>query len=140
MSRKKKQPHRRRRLAERRVPKDQLIDDVVLDTAAVFTCSEKVAQDFSSQCDERLAELESDVAFNRVAQDIWAGRPGRAAELASALAALVAERERQIRTLTELGARFAALAADDSFHEHIDPVEPWRDFVRKRLFPETIPA
>jgi hypothetical protein len=119
---------------------DDIFDEVAEDTAAVFTCSEKIVDDFSGQCARGLEELETDLQFAQIAHEIWQGRSGRAQELAEALAALHAEHERRREALTALHARFEALAADSSWHEHLDPVEQWRDFVRKRLFPVEPPT
>ena len=67
---------------------------------------------------------------------MWAGRPGRARDLAQTLAEFVIERERETAALTVLRQRFAALAADELFHEHLDPVEQWRDFLRSTILPD----
>ncbi len=85
-----------------------------------------------------LKTLETDVEFNQVAVEMWSGRPGRAAELAEVLGALLQERRRQREVLSELHQRLESLAADDDFHEHLDPVEQWKQFVHQRLF-ETPP-
>lgn len=124
----------RRRRQER--ADEQLFDDVASDTAAVFTCSRSTAEDFAGQCADRLEELDADIQFNQVAAEIWSGRPGRAGELAAALAALCTERERQRDAMTALCDRFEALARDEAFDEHLDPVAQWREFIRQRLFPD----
>lgn len=111
-------------------------DVVIQDTAACFTCSRQIAKDFVDQCDSRLEDLEADIAFNRAAHTMWAGRPGRARDLAETLAEFVTEREREAAALTALRQRFAALAADELFHEHLDPVEQWRDFLRSTILPD----
>jgi hypothetical protein len=115
--------------------------DVVQDTAAVFTCSTEIADDFAAQCESRREELEIDLAFNQVACEIWAGRLGRSQDLADALSALAAERQRHLDAIAELGRRLAALAADEALaHQHLDPVEEYRELVRQRLFPDPSPA
>jgi len=110
-------------------------EDVVVDTAGQFTCSTKIADDFAYQARSRIEDLESDLAFNRVAVEIWKDRPGRAAVLAEALAAFLAERERYYEALVQLRDRFEVLARDESFqHEHLEPVEPFQDLIRRRVF------
>jgi len=136
MSRRKKRSRAQRQ--PRHVPTKQLEDDVVRDTAAVFTCSSRTAADFASQCNSLREDLACDIAFNRVAHEIWTGRPGRAEELAAALDAFLAERQRHEAALAELSRRFATLA-DESIHEHLDPPEAYRDLVRQRVF-EGLPA
>jgi len=131
MSRRKKSSRPKRQ--PRPVPKEPREDDVVRDTAAVFTCSSKTAADFAAQCNSQREDLACDIVFNRLAHEIWIGRPGRAEELAAALEELLAERERHEAKLAELGRRFGALAAED-LHEHLDPPEAYSDLVRQRVF------
>jgi hypothetical protein len=71
---------------------------------------------------------------------MWKGRPGRAQELAEAFAMFVTEREREATTLTALRQRFAALAVDEPFHEHLDPVEQWEAFLRSEILPDSPPT
>lgn len=135
MSRRKKRI-RTTRHKRRQAPERPSWDDIIQDTAACFTCSRQIAEDFVAQCDSRLEDLEADIAFNRAAHKMWAGRPGRAEDLAQTLAAFVTEREREAAALTALRQRFAALATDELFHEHLDPVEQWRDFLRTTILPD----
>lgn len=131
VSKARKRERRRRRHAET-VGFEQLVQD----TAARFTCFALTCDDFAYQCQSGREALECDLAFNRVAAEIWAGRPGGARELAEALAALAAERERHLGAITVLGERFEALAADhQGLHEHLEPIECYRDLVRRRIFP-----
>jgi hypothetical protein len=120
--------------------KAQAANDVIQDTAAVFTCSKETAADFASQCERALDDLDVDLRFNQVAHELWAGRPGRAQELAAALAAFAQERERHIAALRQVQEQLQALVADESYHEHLDPPEAYRDFVRQRLFPDSASA
>lgn len=139
MSRRKKRPHRSRKKRSQERER-QSWDDVIRDTAACFACSRQIAKDFAIQCDSRLEDLETDIAFNRAALKMWKGRPGRAQELAEALAMFVTEREREATTLTALRQRFAALAVDEPFHEHLDPVEQWQAFLRSEILPDSPPT
>jgi hypothetical protein len=137
MSRRKKRrrPHHRPLQVER---SRQLQDDVVQDTAARFTCSTKTAADFAAQCLSRREDLDCDIIFNRLAHEIWVGRPGRAEELAAALADLLAERHRHDAALAALGQRFRALAQEER-HEHLAPPEDYRALVRQRVFEDPLP-
>jgi uncharacterized coiled-coil protein SlyX len=135
MSRRKKRSqtaHNSRRHEQKRPSWDVVIQD----TAACFTCSRQIAKDFVAQCDSRLEDLEADIAFNRAAHQMGAGRPGRAQDLAQTLAEFVTEREQEAAALTALRQRFAALAADEFFHEHLHPVEQWRDFLGRTILPD----
>ncbi len=139
MSRRKKRLRAAHR-QQRRESDSSAWEDVIRDTAACFTCSHQIAKDFVAQCDSRLEDLEADLAFNRVAYQMWVGRPGRAQDLAEALAAFIAAREREVEALTDLRQRFAALAADELFYEHLEPIERWRDFLRGKILPGLPPA
>lgn len=107
--------------------------DVATDTAAIFTCSTEVVSDFARQCERIREDVECDLLYNRIAHEIWDKRPGAAADIADALADFAAERQRHLESIDKLSARFAALARDDSFHEHLDPVEQYRELVEMRL-------
>lgn len=109
-------------------------DDLVQDTAAVFTCLTEIAEDFAYQCDDQSQNLEADIAFNKLALEMWRERKGPAEELVAILDALVDARERQRKILIELGKRFTALAAVDKKHqEHLGPPEAYRDLIRRRI-------
>jgi len=115
--------------------------DVILDTAATFTCSVHTAEDFAYQCDRVCEGVQTDIDFNRLAHEFWAPHaagPGK--ELAEALAAFLAERERHAAAVVALKSRFERLAAEESTHEHLDPVERYRELVRLRLFPDHAPV
>jgi hypothetical protein len=126
---------RQRRLEARdeRLSDDELLDEITQDTTAIFTCSDKIVGDFASSCRKALDDLGTDLQFARLGLEMWQGRAGRAQELFEALAATVAEHERRRGALVALCARFDALAADPAWHEHLDPLETWRAFVRERL-------
>lgn len=113
-------------------------DALVRDTAATFTCSADIVGDFAYQCESRRDQVECDLAFNRLALEMWHDRPGWT-DLANALEAFAAERQRHLDALTELGTRFASIAADPSRaeqHEHLDPVEDYHELVRSRILPD----
>ena len=133
---KRKRPGWQERKRRQERADEHLFDDVAEDTAAKFTCSTRIAEDFAEQCQSRLDELEAELEFNRVAVEMWDGRPGGAVVLSEALAALRVEREREREALMALRARFDALSEEGSYHEHLDPVDQWRAFVRKKLFPD----
>lgn len=136
MSRGRKRTNQEKRRRQRENDREhKRFGDVVADTAARFTCSVETAQDFAYQCDERCEGLDCDLAFNRVAHEIWAGREGPTQPLAEALAELLAERQRHFEALTALGERFAALARVEE-HHHLDPPEAYRDLIRQRVFDE----
>ena len=124
-----KQHQHQERIAQRQ--------DVVKNTAAVFTCSTDIAHDFAHQCADQGANVEADIAFTRVAHQIWHGRPGPAVELVRAFVDLLAERQRHFDSLTELGSRFQALATNPSFqHQHLDPPDAYVELIRNQLFPD----
>ena len=75
------------------------------------------------------------IDFNQVALEIWQGRAGPAETVAAALTDYLGERRRNLAALTGLRTRFADLAAEN-VHDHLDPFAPWRDFIRRRLFPD----
>jgi hypothetical protein len=136
MSRKKK-IHRQQRRRLQRQKRDSQAENIVFDTAAVFTCATETAQDFVHQCESRIEDVEIDLTFTDLAKEIWAAHPARAKSLTDALIALAAEQQRYLALLEEFCDRFDALAADQALaHQHLDPVEPYRDLVRRRLFPD----
>lgn len=109
-------------------------DDVIQDTAAVFSCLHETAQDFEYQCQTSAEELEGDLRFTKLAHEIWNDKSGRAQELAAALDALLIERQRHLDALVNIGRAFRKLA-DDNIHDHLDV--PDKEYVRSRLFPKT---
>lgn len=110
--------------------------DVIFDTAAVFTCAHEISEDFAGQCEQVQNEVEADLKFTALACEIWANRSGLAKQLTDTLADFAAERARHAAVLAALEKRFGALGADASFDEHLDPVEPYRELVRQRIFPD----
>jgi hypothetical protein len=133
----KKTPSRseQRRRREQRQAADE--KSVILDTAAIFTCSVEAAGDFAFQCQRVCEDTQGDIDFNRLAHGFWADHtdgPGK--ELADALAAFIAERERFAAAVAVLKPRFERLAVKDGVHVHLDPVEKYRELVRQKLFPD----
>lgn len=78
-------------------------------------------------------DLEDDLRFNRLAHEVWAGKPGRAEELAAAIANLQAERERHLEALVKIGKSFAK-PGGENIHGHLDV--PDHAYVRSHLFPD----
>jgi hypothetical protein len=109
-------------------------DDVIQDTAAVFSCLHETAQDFEYQCKTNVEDLKGDLRFTQFAHEIWSGKPGRAQELSAALDALRTERQRHLDTLTTISRAFTRLA-NDNIHEHLDVLD--KEYVRRRLFPKS---
>ena len=50
----------------------------------------------------------------------------------------VAETQRHVDALVELEQRLAPLATDETFHIHLDPPEPYRELIRKRITADTV--
>ena len=120
----------------RRLRKEALaLDALVKDTAAVFRCASETVQDCATECDRHCDDMESDLNYRRLAYDIWRGRPG-AEELASAMADMIAENERHLATMAQIGRRLDALTDNAALHEHLGPEVVSAEYVRRRLFPE----
>ncbi|HEX7116092.1 MAG TPA: hypothetical protein VF193_13250 [Steroidobacter sp.] len=109
---------------------------VVEDTAARFTCAAETADDFAYHCTHAIEELDLDLLVHRLALEIWREHPDRAPALLEALEELLTERLRHRAMLERIGQRLQNLADDPAFHIHLEPVEPYRDLVRSRLFPQ----
>ena len=138
MSRKKKprtkKAHNRVQAVQTSKSEAQQLDDLVRDTAAVFTCAVETAGDCAYECERRLEDVDSDLNYRRLAHDIWKDRTGRVEALTSAMADLITENERHRQAITELSQRFELLAKQEDFHEHLDAPESYFDLVRTRLF------
>ena len=126
---------RRRRQAAQQRQRDL---DLIRDTAATFTCATEIAQDFLYQCTDGIEGVEVDLAFNRVAHEMWRDHPGSGQQIAEALAAFVEERERYLRALTALKPRFEALVQMTQ-HDHLRPIEKYRELIRARMFADVPP-
>lgn len=139
MSRKRKlfkteQRARRKQRHQRR----QQNSDVAKDTAGIFTCDFETARDFANQCEERSEDLDFDIAFSKLAYDIWLPHADRASHLATALAEFLSEKQRHLDAISAFRRRFADIAAQTSpdTHQHLEPLDPYLNLVRERLFPD----
>lgn len=132
MSRKKKPRARPERRPARPEPAPST-DTVVDNTTAAFTSSHRVAKDFLLYCDEELERMDMNLDFGSVAREIWAGRPGRGPAIVEALAEYLSACKRHHDAILAVRSRFAALV-NDHVDEHVDPIEPCRDLIRRRLF------
>jgi hypothetical protein len=112
----------------------QKLEELIQDTARVFTCAQQTAEDCATECERRLSDADSDLQYRRVAHDIWRGRTGRVEALTAAMADLIAENERHRQAIDDLVQRFDALANLEDFHEHIAEPETYFELVRTRLF------
>lgn len=109
-------------------------EDVVRDTAAVYTCLYEIASDYAQQCQVAQENFEDDIVFTALACRIWQDRPGQAEQLTGALTDFLAARRRYFEAVTTLEPRFRALL-DPPVHEHLDPIEHYRDMTHRHLFP-----
>jgi hypothetical protein len=92
------------------VPRGQRSDmEVAIDTAAQFTCSHKVVDDFLYQCDDDLEQMAMRIDLAQVASEIWDGRPAHGVTIRELLADYIAVCHRQQQALEPLRARFVAL-------------------------------
>lgn len=133
MSRKRKRkPNRAEREDRRETQAERDFQNVVIDTAATFTCSTNIAGDFAWQCGQGAVDLASDILFLRIAHEIWGSHANDSKELARAIAEFLTEHERHQAALRTLEARFTQLEEGDA-HEHLEPIETYRDLVRDRL-------
>jgi hypothetical protein len=132
MSRKKKKPNRAGRQKQQEKRAKTETEELIQDTAAVFTCSYELASDFAWQCGDNVEDLESDILFNQIAIKIWRDHSGPMKELPQVLTDLLTEKERHRDALTDLEVRFKALA-DMNHHEHLEHIETYRQLVRDRL-------
>jgi hypothetical protein len=113
----------------------QQLETVVVDTAARFTCSPKIAADFAEGCEDAAEALEAELVFVDIAHDMWRDRTGPAGhteEFLAILELLRAADEQHRQTLLQLAARFAGIAKYDD-HEHLDPAESYYDFIRSQI-------
>ncbi|MCP4447943.1 MAG: hypothetical protein GY811_21800 [Myxococcales bacterium] len=137
MARKKKL---RKTKSKKRQPKDskeakeaRRLDSLASDTTATFTCSTQLIADFTRECERIQEEGECDLLYNHLAIEIWNERPDLAPDIVDALTDLTAERERHLGALGKFAARFEKLATTTPSHQHLDPVERYRELVHLRL-------
>jgi hypothetical protein len=113
--------------------------DLIQDTAGRFTCSTEITEDFVYQCTDGIEGIEVDLAFNRVAHEMWRDHPAHGQQIAEALAAFIEEREKYLQALTALKQRFEAIAQQVPQHDHLAPIEKYRELVRARMFADVPP-
>jgi hypothetical protein len=113
---------------------EQKTEELVRDTARVFTCDVETAEDCACECERRLEDANSDLNYRRAAHDIWKAHSSRAPSLVAAMADLISENERHREAITDLIKRFELLAKQRESHEHIDTPEDYFELVRTRLF------
>jgi hypothetical protein len=138
MSRKKKprakkvhKPAPPRQLAK---PEAHKTEELVRDTAGVFTCDVETAEDCACECERRLEDVDSDLNYRRVAHEIWREHSSRAEALVIAMADLITENERHREAMASLIERFEVLAKQRASHEHLDSPDNYFELVRTRLF------
>lgn len=122
---------------------DNELDELVDEMTGHFTCSYELAKDFAVQCEERQSGLDYDVAAARLAREFWSGQPGpRAQQVLALLAEFEAAAQRHFDLLADLSRRFDACADDHGHedHEHLEPVDAYRERLRQRLFPDPAPS
>lgn len=130
----KRSTSRGRKRQPRRPPRTgaALVDDLVQDTAARFTCSTKTLSSFLYECDADTEDVDCDLPYNDVAVEIWRDH---SPALANVLADFAAERRRHLATLADIRRRLEELNSDSTLdHLHLDPVEKYRALVRDRVF------
>lgn len=109
---------------------------IVEDTAARFTCSNQLAADFAQQCENRIEELDYDLALSELAASLWAASPHATQPVVAVLADIEAERRRYQAALLELRARLLPLTGEHGPHYHlpVDRAHAQR-VVRDKLLP-----
>jgi hypothetical protein len=112
-------------------------DLIVRDTVASLRCPADTAADMKNHCHRRLQDIDVDLTFAELAQEVWRERPGHE-ELASLIDALIAEQHRHAKVMETLTPRFVALATAD--HEHHTDLEAGQvDPARVRYILFTLP-
>jgi hypothetical protein len=139
MSRKTKPGKNDKRRLKQQTTQRQKDIDLIRDTAATFSCSTEITKDFLFQCTDGIEAIEADLNFNRVAHEFWQDRPGHGQQIAEALVAFIQARESYLRALTELKPKLTDLATQVPEHDHLDPIEKYREIVRARMFADIAP-
>ena len=136
MSRRKKKPHGRpsHKPALTEAQKDE---QVVRETAAIFTCSSQMTHEFVHQCDDNMDNLVCDLDYTRLALQMWRGRGGHVDMVTAVLADLLAARERHRAEIAQFRQRLTDLMAVPH-DEHLQPVEDWLPLVRKHIIDGTV--
>jgi hypothetical protein len=112
----------------------QEFDEISQDAARVFICAFETAEDCAAECERRRLDLDSDLNYRRVAQELWSENRGADHQLVVAMAALIAENERHYQALEALEQRFEIMGRQEGIHDHIGKPEQYFDLIRKRLF------
>jgi hypothetical protein len=139
MSRKSKLGRTDKRRRRQQAQQRQRDLDLIRDIAATYTCSTEIAQDFLEQCIDGIEGIAADLDFNKVAHEMWHDHPGAGQQIAETLAAFIEVREKYLRALQDLKPRFEALVQQAPQHEHLDPIEKYRELVRARMFADVTP-
>lgn len=125
---------------QQRQTEQRLSDDkdraVVEEMASRFSCSTGVANDFASQCETRIEDLDFDLICSDLALDFWPDPPEAARPVVEVLRELEAERRRHLAALTQLRERLLELTKGAPAHHHLTlPIAHYQGLVRDRLFP-----
>lgn len=112
----------------------QLENDVVEHSAAVLSCATEAADGFVGVFERSLENLDGDLAYLRLALEIWAGHPELAQPLRDSLEELLQALTVHDKSLKDIKQKLERLAADPDPHVHLDPVEQYHQLVRERLF------
>lgn len=123
-SKAKKDPAKRQRRREK---------EIVERSSEVLTCATEAADAFVGVCERSIEELEIDLAYLGVAQEIWAEHPQLAQPLKRSLGQLRLALEAQYRSLKHIRLELERLATDSGPHVHLDPVERYHPLIRERL-------
>lgn len=110
---------------------------IVEGMAKRYTCTNSIARDFASQCDERITDVDFDLLCSKLALDFWADPSEAARPVVDVLRELEAERQRYLAALSDLRDRLLAFTKSDAVHQHLPlPIEHYQEHVRDRLFPD----
>jgi len=116
----KAEKRRRRQTATIHEPDRELADQGA-ELLEDLVCSHATAVNAAGLCDARLADLDVDLTFAKLAASLWRATEGKAGMLSGALADLAAENERHRVALEEIAQRLDVLATDESLHDHLAP-------------------
>ncbi|MBC7973930.1 MAG: hypothetical protein H7138_03020 [Myxococcales bacterium] len=108
---------------QQRQTEQRLSDDkdraVVEEMASRFSCSTGVANDFASQCETRIEDLDFDLICSDLALGFWSDPPEAARPVVEVLRELEAERRRHLAALTQLRERLLELTKGAPAHHHL---------------------
>jgi hypothetical protein len=112
---------------------EQELDRIVKNTAATFRSSFETGRDGAAECHNRRNDLATDLNFRRLTCEIWRNRPG-AEVLVAALDDLVAETERHLAAIEQLGRSGDDITENGIWHEILTADLVPDDLIRRRLF------